>query len=374
MKKTIHWGWLVGLVAIIMVACGGKNDAVRDAEGFPPACELTADSISIGEVLQPQWSGVYGDYAVLISPKTSKVVWRYRLPDWTFADSSLVKGGGPDDLQYAFLQGTNDAQGAFWISEPIKHVLLQYADGPDGKPSKVRTVANDTPLSVYFGQVMDGKVLVNDRQAHKFDQGSAEGVQTFLYSSLLDGDRFRVVDSVLCHTISKISVESKGEMTYVSTWTYNQPTYRPWGDRLAVWYPDTENMLVYRVDDAGKMALEGTYGDTLALAAVRDMDLENVDDRTMPVRFVAATDKYLFLQYIALDRPLTQEPEKPFRVREHEIRVYDWEMNPVAKFRLDRLSDDRVLVDQAHGRIYAYNPKEDFEWVYVYRYELDDEK
>lgn len=370
MKKTL-WSFCAAVSALLAVGCGEKAQDVRDAEGFPPAQELTADSIAIDQVLQPQWGGVYGDYAVLISPKTSKVVWRYRLPEWTLADSSLVMGGGPDDLQYAFLQGSNGADEAFWISEPIKHALLQYAGGPDGKLRKVRSVANETPLSVYFGQVMNDRVVINDRRAHDFDMGSAEGVETYLYSSLLEDGRFRVMDSVLCHTVSRVQVKKEGEMTYVSTWTYNNPTYRCWGDRLAVWYGDTENMLVYRVDDAGKMTLETTYGDTLALAGVREADMENIQyGQAYPPRFVAATQKHLYFQKLTLDRPLSQNPDEPFRVQEHEILVYDWVMNPVAKFRLDRLSNDRAYVDETRGRIYTYDPNEDFEQVYVYRYDL----
>ena len=353
-----------------VASCGDASQQALDAEGFPPAQELTADSIAIDEVLQPQWGGVYGDYAVLISPKTSKVVWRYRLPEWTLVDSSLVMGGGPDDLQYAFLQGSNGADEAFWISEPIKHVLLQYAGGPDGKLRKVRSVANETPLSVYFGQVMNDRVVINDRRAHDFDMGSAEGVETYLYSSSLEDGRFRVMDSVLCHTVSRVQVKKDGEMTYVSTWTYNKPTYLCWDDRLAVWYGDTENMLVYRVDDAGKMTLEGTYGDTLALAGVREVDMENIQYGQSPSRFVAATQKHLYFQKLTLDRPISQKPDEPFQVQEHQILVYDWAMNPVARFRLDHPSASRVLIDSARGRIYAYDPREDFEQVYVYRYQL----
>ena len=80
------------MAALLAVgACGGG--AKKDAEGFPPAKTLVADSIAIEEVLQPSLGGIYGDYAVLVSRMTSKMVFRYRLPDWTFVDSSFSKGG-----------------------------------------------------------------------------------------------------------------------------------------------------------------------------------------------------------------------------------------------------------------------------------------
>ena len=97
------------MAALLAVgACGG---AKKDAEGFPPAKTLVADSIAIEEVLQPSLGGIYGDYAVLVSRMTSKVVFRYRLPDWTFVDSSFSKGGGPDDCLKGFYRGPNIAAG-----------------------------------------------------------------------------------------------------------------------------------------------------------------------------------------------------------------------------------------------------------------------
>ena len=58
------------MAALLAVgACGGG--AKKDAEGFPPAKTLVADSIAIEEVLQPSLGGIYGDYAVLVSRMTS---------------------------------------------------------------------------------------------------------------------------------------------------------------------------------------------------------------------------------------------------------------------------------------------------------------
>ena len=247
------------MAALLAVgACGGG--AKKDAEGFPPVKTLVADSIAIEEVLQPSWGGIYGDYAVLVSRMTSKVVFRYRLPDWTFVDSSFSKGGGPDDLLYGFLQGTNNADGTFWVSEPARQLLMQFGD-KDGRLQKLRTVRNGTSRSVYFGQVFDNRILVCDYRAGV--EETTEGVDTHQFSFTI-GDSLSLADSLQCFSKTYVDMRREGNMIYTTSISYNKPQYKAWGDRLAVWYPDTRNMLVYRVGEDGKMNLEHTYGDTLS--------------------------------------------------------------------------------------------------------------
>ena len=45
-------------------------------------------------------------------------------------------------------------------------------------------------------------------------------------------------------------------------------------------------------------------------------------------------------------------------------------MNPVSKFELDKKEATTVWVDPQRRKMYAYNPRLDFEQVYVYEYEL----
>lgn len=363
MKKTLF----LFAVASALVAGSCVGGGPKDAEGFPPAETLTADSVAIGEVLQPRWGGLYGDYAVLISPQTSKMVFRYRLPDWAFVDSSFVQGGGPDDLQYGFLEGTNNSDGTFWLSEPLRKTLMQFGDR-DGKLQRLRTVANGTPLRVYFGQVLDNRVVVNDRRDEVME--TTDGVDTYLLSSVM-GDSLVRTDSVLCYSKTYVRMEREGDMTYMGTLSYNAPQYKVWGDRMAVWYPDTQNMLVYRVSPDGKMSLENTYGDTLSMDRIRSVDVKGYEQEKPSPKLIAVTGDYLFLQTTVLDKPLSQATrENPPKVVGNEIRVYDWQMNPVSKFELDKKDAISVWADPMRNKMYAYDPREDFEQVYVYEYEL----
>lgn len=351
--------------AFALGACGGASQ--KDAEGFPPEETLAADSIAIHEVLQPRWGGLYGDYAVLISPQTTKMVYRYKLPEWTFADSSFVKGGGPDDLQYGFLEGTNSSDGTFWLSEPPRKVLMEFGT-KDGKLEKMRTVMNDTPFRVYFGTVFNGKVVVSEKQDDKME--STDEARTQLYSAVL-GDSLSVADSLLCYTKSVVQITRNGDMTYMSTMTYNKPGLKAWGDRLAVWYGDTQNLLVYRVGEDGKMSLEKTFGDTLSHAKIQSVDVKGLKREKANPTLIAATDKYLYFQLVSFDRPFSQASrENPLIVVGNEIRVYDWDMKPVKKFELDKKDAAMVFVDEPHKKIYTYDQRQDFEQVYTYSYKL----
>lgn len=352
------------MAALLAVgACGGG--AKKDAEGFPPVKTLVADSIAIEEVLQPSWGGIYGDYAVLVSRMTSKVVFRYRLPDWTFVDSSFSKGGGPDDLLYGFLQGTNNADGTFWVSEPARQSLMQFGD-KDGRLQILRTVRNGTSRSVYFGQVFDNRILISEHKAEV--EGTIDNVDTHQFSFTI-GDSLSLADSLLCYTKTSQRMWQEGNMNYVTIVSYNPPQYKAWGDRLAVWYPDTRNMLVYRVGEDGKMNLEHTYGDTLSLDRIRSVDVSSIDwDNVSNPELIAATDDYLFLQTTVYS-PSDGEDDSE-QVLGNEIRVYDWQMNPVSKFELDKKEATTVWVDPQRRKMYAYNPRLDFEQVYVYEYEL----
>ena len=353
------------VTAFALGACGGASQ--KDAEGFPPAETLAADRIAINEVLQPSWCGVYGDYMVLVSPQTSKLIFRYKLPEWTFADSTFVKGGGPDDLQYGFLEGTNNSDGTFWLSEPVRKALMKFGT-KDGKLEKLRTVANDTRFRVYFGQVLSDKVLVSEKQDE--NNQSTDESKTHLYSAVL-GDSLTVADSLLCYTKSAVQITQNGEMTYMSTRTYNKPALKAWGDRLAVWYGDTQNLLVYKVNGDGKMNLEKTFGDTLSHARIESVDVKGYKWEKPTPELITVTDKYLYFQLITYDKPFSQATrENPPVVVTNEIKVYDWDMKPVRKFELDKKEASRVFVDEPHKKIYAYDRRLDFEQVYTYDYKL----
>ena len=97
-KASVFFGAV--LAGLLAVSCGDRGG--KDAEGFPPAETLVADSVAIEQVLSVSGWNLYGDYAVIFSPQTEKVLFRYRLPEWAFVDTTFSLGEGPDDFASMF--------------------------------------------------------------------------------------------------------------------------------------------------------------------------------------------------------------------------------------------------------------------------------
>ena len=71
---------LVFLASVFFMSGCGNGMQEKDADGFPVAQVLKADSIAIDEILMVEGKTLLRDYAVIYSPKTSKVLFRMILP------------------------------------------------------------------------------------------------------------------------------------------------------------------------------------------------------------------------------------------------------------------------------------------------------
>lgn len=349
------------LIGAVMYSCG-SDSGLRDYEGFLPAETLTADSVAIQEIFHPSWGNIFGDYAVLVNRTGGKVLFRYHLPDWTFVDSSFVQGGGPQDLLYAFMEGSNCSDNSFWLSEPPRNEMMKYEMDAQGL-KKVRSVRMNEKPTVYFGEVFDDEVVV-------CTDNDGESGQVHLYAGVL-GDTLTWEDSVRCHTKVTVMQEVRGEMIYTTTWTYNHPQIKSSGDRLAIWYPNTENLAIYRIRREGMIVFEKMWGNPLTYEMVEAVDPQQKKAVTYTQSIVGATDKYLYFQKLTFDKPDSEATrENPLQLLSSEIKVYDWSMNPVKKFELDKMIFGQVFVDESKGKIYMYDRRTDFEQVYIYDYEL----
>ena len=356
MKKT--WFLFLAIaVAAVAGSCGGGGP--KDAEGFPPAETLTADSVAIGEVLDVRSMALCGEYAVIHSPKTSKVIFRYRLPGWEFVDTTFTTGEGPEDVASEFyMQGSNRAGEILWASSGNRHKLTKYRVADAMR----RQEAIDIPYDLYIwrGNVYNDSLLYFSRV--NYDQG-----KEFLYAAVLS-DTLKKVDSLLCSSKVEVSRQGGG----ISVWMYNTPMILLQGDRAVLWYYGTENVVTYRIGPAGRLTDQRVvFGDTLTYEKVQTMDFKNLK-RDYFQSLLAATGDRLYFLRTQYDRVPDQVPDKdnPRKVIAREVRVYDWAMNPVKKFLLEKLPASQVYLDALHEKIYAYDPDLDFEQVYVYDYKL----
>ena len=351
---------LVFLASVFFMSGCGNGMQEKDADGFPIAQVLEADSIAIDEILMVEGKTLLKDYAVIYSPKTSKVLFRYRLPGWEFVDSSFVAGEGPDDFANAYLQKTNGCTNDLWISEPGRHWFKRY-DLSDVTPRKVAGVPASSGYWIFSGTVCGDTLLVYGDV--DFDEG-----EYYLRSAKL-ADSVRKADVLRCFSKSEIVVQTNGAGTVKNARIYNAPSIGVWGNRMLAWYGDTGSMLVYRISPDGHFHLENSFGELLTYEKVKNTDFKELK-RDYREALSTVTQDYIYMIRVSYDGVIDQSSVTPRKKIALEVRVYDWEMKPIKKFVLDHMDADEVLVDELRGKIYAYDPRLDFEQVYVYDYDL----
>lgn len=349
------------LAGLLAVSCGGSGG--KDAEGFPAGETLAADSIAIEQVLSVSGWNLYGDYAVIFSPQTEKTLFRYRLPDWTFVDTTFSLGEGPDDFgQYVSLLGGNDPRSsAFWIGDVIKGRMARIAaqdGGVLGKTVRGRYVVGQQ--SAVFGDTLVAySTQEGEREAH---------IRTAVLADML-----APLDSVPGCSQRKIDIkQANGQIESVRVLTYNAGQMIGAADRLAVWYPGTKNLAVYRIGTGGRLSEEGVYGEAPLTQEAVDAYVEaHPDFAPDDFSLIAADREHLYFLEKEREKPQQALPEGTYPpVKSVAIKVYDWQFRPVAKLLPDHPSASDVRIDLLRRKIYAYDPQVDFEQVYVYEYEL----
>lgn len=353
---------LTAFTAVLALgACGGGSQA-KDAEGFPAAELLAADSIAIDEILEVNNIVLCRDYAAIYSPKTSKVLFMYRLPEWEFADSSLVAGEGPDDLSQAYLMDNNKRENALWLSEPNRQRISRY-DLSGSSVRKAKSIPGTSNDWIFGGTVCGDTLLVYSKL--NFDDG-----EYYMYTARL-ADSLKKLDTLRCFSKSEIKVTTtNGGVSKYATMR-NTPSLKINGDRLAAWYGETGSMLIYRLGTDGSFQLEKSFGEPLTYEKVKNIDFKGQKkDYTENLAEVSTDHIYMIRTQYDRVPDETPDPENPRKVVSLEVKVYDWDMNPVKKYGLDKKDARRILVDESHGKIYAYDWNLDFEQVYTYGYKL----
>ena len=171
----------------------------------------------------------------------------------------------------------------------------------------------------------------------------------------------------------KIDIQqANGQIQSVRVLTYNAGQMAGAADRLAVWYPGTRNLAVYRIGTDGRLTEEGVYGEVPLTQEAVDTYVEAHPD-FVPDDFslIAADRDHLYFLEKERETPHQDLPEGTYPpVKSVVIKVYDWQFRPVAKLLPDHPSASDVRIDLLRRKIYAYDPQVDFEQVYVYDYTL----
>ena len=360
--KRISFAVTALVILLALGACGGAAQE-KDAEGFPLAETLVADSIAIDEILEVNGMALCRDYAAIYSPKTSKVLFRYRLPNWEFADSSLVTGEGPDDLTQAYLLYNSKPADVLWVSEPNRQKFSRY-DLSGSTVRRMKTVPGTSNDWIFNGLVNGDTLLVYG----KLDFSDGE---YYMYTTRL-ADSLRNMDTLRGFAKSEIkTMDYPGGGISKSARIYNAPSMEMAGDRLATWYSQMGSMVVYRIGQDGHFQLEKSFGEPISYEKVKNTDFEG-QKKTFTEDLATVSDDYIYMLRKQYDRVPDEKPnpDNPRKVEALEIKVYDWDMNPVKKYSLDKKDATEILIDELHGKIYAYDRRLDFEQVYTYDYQL----
>lgn len=358
MEKRRFYLVLIGLLCMFAICCSESSDIV-DEEGFHTQ-DLLADSVAIHEILQPHKIWVCGDDALVFSLSSSQMLFRYSLPDWTFVDTMGTQGEGPDDFsRFAFLLNTNRG-GDLWFGDVMKPGLRRFSlteSGLDKKREVARPRGDASALGVVYNDSLIAYV-VRSQDRSVLRTGSLS-------------DSLRRIDSTACFSIGKMDIQNSasGEIVSVSVRFYNSPELRGTGDRLAVWYPDTENLYTYRIGKDGKLLSDGIYGGELSFETVA-AHWEKNPDNPRSVRLLAVTDEHLYFFETEKDLNKKREGADVAETKYAVLKVRDWSMNPVKKFVLDKKNATQVVIDPNNEKIYAYDPVCDFEQVYVYDFKI----
>lgn len=123
----------------------------------------------------------------------------------------------------------------------------------------------------------------------------------------------------------------------------------------------------YRLTPEGKLILEASTGVPLDQDLASRLETMAEAPRREFVAGFSATDRYLYVS-----RPTVEvDPETgQASILEAKVQVYRWEDGKLQSELLLGLSSIDILVTRDDRYLFARNPLEDFDWVYVYRLDL----
>lgn len=327
------------LAICLAAACVGDSQSKTDANGFRETVELRADSVAIREIVQPRRYAVSGDKMLLLSNKGDSLMHVYRLPAVEFLYKGLRVGNGPGEIPSAYPEMVNRYQQDGLFSITCNGMLFDFTASDTGlvargmkRIGQGRTHNSPVPPA--------DSLLVKDGINAKWDA-------VLLY--LRDMVTGRVLDSTASQAV--FYPERNGGYYENESWGVQN------GGKYAAVYPETGRIEFYDIS-AGKLDLKKAWGDRTPASELKDTDFygrkkgcEYYESRT--------DGKYLYVMeaYYELDGQGERQ------VKASNVLVYDWEGNPIKKYRLDKTVNSMMV---AGGKLYAFDWEADFEKLYVY--------
>lgn len=94
MRKLL---WVLSL-AVLLFSCGNRDTVVTAKRAFPQEKKIRAVRIPAGETMNPGHMLQKGDYLIIESILSPKMLFVYSAPDLRFVCATGNKGNGPDEF------------------------------------------------------------------------------------------------------------------------------------------------------------------------------------------------------------------------------------------------------------------------------------
>ena len=335
MKKYRFIPVFAVLTICLLSACAGEK---TDANGFADVVEIKADSIAVHEILQPRRYTVSGDKMLLLTDKGDSLMYVYRLPEAEFLYKGLRVGNGPGEIPSVYPEIVNRYEKDGFFSITCNGILFDFTASDTG-------IVARGAKRMGAGKSSDGhlppvdSMMVGDGVNAKWDA-------VLLY--LRDRVTGQVLDSAASYAVLYPGNEGHYE---------NQSRGVQNGGKYAAVYCETGRIEFYDIS-AGKLELKKTWGDGTPAAELKNADFSARKKGTD--YYESRTDgKYLYV----LESCYELDDQQTRQVKSSNVLVYDWDGNPVKKYRLDK-AVDAMMAD--NGKLYAFDWNEDFEKIYVY--------
>lgn len=339
MKHFLH---ILSAVALFFAACASSE---KKPEGFATPTDIKADSVAINEIILPREMYCTDDYLLIKGKTKDSLVYVYKMPEIKYLYSGLKVGEGPGEFsnEWVNFNTSNSSNGDVAVIDWSRDAINYYS-------------LNDNEISLKHIIKTDPEKRTDEDIFHMTDSLYVDNifVDKNLFNVLINLNTGKVLDSIPSYGVQK-TIDGEG---YTMSMGFNYPDAVIIGSRCALVSSETSRVDIFDISK-GKFDLVASVGDQRTVEEINKVDFLSLKDRIN--NSAVCNDKYIYVL-----RNTTKKLDSGLNNTEtvaSDILVYDWKGNEMKMFHLDRIINDIVVHD---NKIYGYNARNDFEYLYIY--------
>lgn len=349
MKHFIYSVIIIGIVATL-TACETKPTQPSRNYTFNKELNLTAEKIKIDQIIDPADISKSGNYIIIQSRVSdgSKYFYVYTRDDFKFLYNFGRNGRGPDEMLFPIVV-QHAPENMFLVYDNIINQYFAYQ-----LTDKEAILIKQLPITI-----KDRNKGLMQSVAHVNDSiilfNTLSGIGNFLHSMNINTSQ--EIDVI---TLKSEFKERMGD------------DYNPSLDGYHIDYKDGLVVLAYNhVDEMVFTAIDSNYR-----FIEHDIELKNTN--FTPKNKLSDNFFYYLWPYIGDEFVFTQRYGKsmqelqPFQLRRNfsfDVEVLNKQNEPVALLHFDR-NMWHPLIDEVNRCIYAWDPRENFDYIDKYTFDL----